>query len=138
MSDAIDLFAAFSTDTKAEVEGTPTQLPDCGDTKFLVARVPNPAYKRLLSSLYKRNRAVLDSKGDAAEAKSNEIMAEVYGKTVLLGWEGRINIAGVMTEYSAAAAKKMLSLNDFRDRVEAAASDFATFKTEKDTADLGN
>lgn len=134
----IDLFAAFATDSKAEKEGTYTRLPRCGDTEFLIARIPNPAYKRLLSSLYKKHRAVLESKGDEAENKSNEIMAEVLAKTVLLGWKGEMNIKGVMTPYSEKAALVMLGLSDFRDLVTEAASDFSTFLADKDAEDAGN
>lgn len=137
MSNVVDLFAAFATNTEAEKEGTLTQLPDCGDTMFRIARIGNGSYKRLLSSLYKKNRAVLDSKGEAAEAKSNEILAEVYSKTILLGWEGTVMAGGPKT-YSQELAKKLLLLPDFREKVEQVASDFATFKASKDEEDAGN
>ena len=140
MSDlnVVDLFAAFNTDTKAEQEGMLTVLPNCGDTKFRVARAGNKSYNKLLSSLYKRNRVILDSKGDDAENKSNEIMTEVFAKTILLGWEGTITYQGKKEPYSYEMAKKLLAHKDFRQVVAQVSEDFANFKTEKDEEDLGN
>ena len=137
-SNVIDFFSAFATDKSKEKEGTLTTLPDCGDTKFLVARAGNSHYNRLLSSLFKRNRAVLESKGDEANEKSDAILAEVYAKTILLGWEGAIMFQGKPMTYSEANAKTLLSLKDFRAKVESAASDMATFKAVQDEDDVKN
>lgn len=136
--EAIDLFAAFSTDQKTEEEGKLTQLPDCGDTMFLVARSGNKSYNKLLSTLYKRNRAVLDSKGDEAQKKSDEILAEVFAKTILLGWQGEILYKGKKTPYTYEAAKLLLGHKDFRTKVAAVAEDFSTFKQLSDESDLPN
>lgn len=138
MSNVIDLFSAFSTDTVKEEAGTLTSLPDCGDTKWLIARAGNKNYNRVLGNLYKRNRATLEAKGDEAEAKSNELLAEVYAKTILLGWEGTIMFRGKKESYSEAVAKQLLMLKDFRAKVEAVSQDFATFKSVQDEEDLGN
>lgn len=137
-SDEIDFFDAFATDKVKEKAGTPTTLPDCGDKKFLIARAGNANYNRLLSSLFKRNRTVLESKGDEANEKSDAILAEVYAKTILLGWEGTIKFQGVQMPYNEANAKALLSLKDFRAKVEAAASDMNTFKAVQDRDDLKN
>lgn len=137
-SNVIDLFAAFSTNKKAEKDGVETTLPGCGDTKFLIARAGNATYKRLLNGLYKRHRAVIDSKGEAAEAKSDEILAEVYAKAILLGWAGTLAYKGKQVPYSYEVAHELLSLNDFRAVVETVSQDFNTFKSEQDEADLKN
>lgn len=138
MTAAIDLFDSFSTDQKTEEEGKLTQLPDCGDTLWLVARSGNKTYNKLLSSLYKRNRAVLDSKGDEAQKKSDEILAEVFAKTILLGWQGEIMYKGKLTPYSYEAAKLLLGHKDFRAKVAAVSEDFSTFKTMSEADDLPN
>jgi hypothetical protein len=138
MSNVIDLFAAFSTDASKEEEGTLTTLPECGDTKWLVARAGNKSYKRLFSSLYKKNKAALESKGDAAEAKSNEVMAELYAKTILLGWEGEISYKGKLHKYSQEMARTLLAHGDFRSKVETVANDFTSFKSVQDEEDVGN
>lgn len=138
MGNAIDLFDSFSTDQQTEEEGKLTQLPDCGDTLWLVARSGNKSYNKLLSTLYKRNRAVLDSKGDEAQKKSDEILAEVFAKTILLGWQGEIMYKKKLTPYSYEAAKLLLSHKDFRAKVAAVAEDFSTFKTVEESLDLPN
>lgn len=135
---AIDLFDAFSTDTAAEEVGKYTKLPDCGDTDWLIARSGNRAYNKLLTSLYKRNRAVLDSKGDEAQKKSEEILAEVFSKTILLGWKGDIKFQGKMHPYSQELAKKLLGFKDFRAKVSAVSEDFTTFKTVEEGDDIPN
>lgn len=136
---AINLFNTFATNKEAEKQGMPTTLPNCGDTVFLVARAGNAAYNRSLSTLYKRNRAVLDSKGEEAEAKSDEIMAELYAKHILLGWKGTIaNKEGKQVPYSYEVALELLRLKDFRLVVEEVSKDFNTFSVELNKEDLKN
>lgn len=135
---AVDLFSAFSTDQKTEEEGKLTQIPDCGDTLWLVARSGNKSYNRLLSTLYKRNRAVLDSKGDEAQKKSDEILAEVFAKTILLGWQGEILYKGKKYAYSYELAKQLLMHKDFRAKVAGISEDFSTFKEVDESDDLPN
>jgi poly-gamma-glutamate capsule biosynthesis protein CapA/YwtB (metallophosphatase superfamily) len=137
-NNVIDLFAAFATDVAKENKGVETTIPGCGDTKFMVARANNATYNRLISSLYKRHRAVLDSKGDEANAKSDEILAEVYAKAILLGWVGAITFKGKELTYSEANAKTLLLLKDFRAAVESVASDMNTFKAVQDDEDVKN
>ena len=138
MSNVIDLFAAFAVDTAAEENGIYTQLPGCGDTEFLVARANNKSYNRLLEKLYKQNKPVLTSKGDAAEKKSEEIMVEVFSKTVLLGWKGNVTIKGVPTPYSKEAATQLLNLKEFRSIVTKVAEDHQVFLEVKDAEDEKN
>jgi len=135
---AIDLFAAFATDEKAEQGGTPTQLPGCGDTNFRIARDNNKAYIKLLQQRVKQNRAVLDSKGDAAEAKSDEIIIEVMAKTILLGWDGTVMYKGKPLEYSVDNAKTLLAHKEFRAVVNKVAADMEVFRIEKDSEDTKN
>lgn len=133
MTEAINLFKAYSTDATAEQEGTLTPLPGCGDTKWLIARSGNKHYNRLLSSLFKKHRSILESKGDAAEAKSEEILVEVFAKTILKGFEGTIpGPDGKMTAYSENFAKQLLAMKDFRAKVAAASEDFNTFLSNKE------
>lgn len=135
---AIDLFAAFATNEVAEVEGIETQIPGCGDTLFLVARDGNKAYSKLLQKLVKQNRAVLDSKGSAADKKNDEIYVEVLARTILLSWKGAINLQGVMTPYSYEAAVKLLSLKEFRGAVTSVSEAMELFRLEKEEEDAKN
>jgi hypothetical protein len=135
---AIDLFSAFAVDTALEQEGTKTELPGAGDTKFTVAREGNKAYSKLIQKLVKQNRAVLDSKGDASEQKSDEILVEVLAKTVLLGWEGEVLYKGKPMAYSLENAKLLLANKEFRAVVQKVSSDLENFKQVKDLDDEKN
>ena len=129
---AIDLFAAFATDETKEQDGTLTQLPGCGDTQFRIAREGNKAYAKMLQKAYKANRAVLDSKGDAAEAKSDQIMVDVLASTILLGWEGKVRYQGKDLEYSKDNARMLLKHKGFQAKVLEVAGSIETFKVVTD------
>lgn len=135
---SIDLFSAFAVDTTQEQDGALTNLPGCGDTQFLIAREGNKHYGKMLQRMVKQNRAVLDSKGDQAEAKSDEILVEVLAKTILIGWEGEVTYKGKKYVYSVDAAKMLLAHKDFRAKVAEAASNMETFKVVKDEEDTKN
>lgn len=137
-SNVIDLFSAFATDNSKEQEGTLTQLPGAGDTKFRICREGNKAYSKMLQRLVKQNRAVLDSKGDAAEKKSDEILVDVIASTILTGWEGKVRYQGKDLEYSKDNAKTLLSHKEFRNTVIKVAGDMETFKAVTDEEDEKN
>jgi len=137
--DELDLFTAFATDTKAEQEGTWLSVPGLGKRKFLIARVGNVSYGKLLQSLFKRHRNVIE--GDdpvAAKTRSDEVLAEVYSKTVLLGWQGAINFKGTPQTYSQAVAKELLMNAEFLKRIQVVAEDFNSFLATKKEEDAKN
>ena len=125
---AVDLFNDFATNAVSEETGVETQISGLGDTKFKVARVGNTSYNRILDSLYRKHKTVLESKGPAAAAKSEQIMAEVYAKTILLGWEGNVMVKKVPTPYSYETALLLCGVKDLREKFAAAAADFNNFK----------
>lgn len=135
---SIDLFAAFAVDPDKESKGVPTPLPGCGDTKFFIAREKNDAYSKLLQLRVKQHRAVLDSKGKEAEAKSDEILREVVAKTILVGWEGTVNYKGKSLAYSVENALQLLSHKDFMERVMAVSANMELFKLVQDEEDVKN
>lgn len=137
---ATNLFAAYATDEKAEIEGIKTQLPRAGDTMFTIARAGNKAYNKLLQQLVKRNRAILDTKGAASEAKNEEIFIELFAKTILLGWDGTlvVDATGKPVPYSYEAAKLALKLKAFRDDVSRVSEEMENFKLVKEVEDEKN
>lgn len=130
-----DFFKQFASDEKMEIEGRWVEHDT--ETSFLVARSGNKHFNRLFSKLYQKNKVVLESKGDAAEAKSDEIMVETFAKTILLGWKGKVEFNGQDLPYNVENAKKLLALKDFRRLIGAYADDFDAFKAVQD-ADQGN
>lgn len=135
---SVDLFAAFAVDTQAEKDGTYTQIPGAGDTRWLVARTNSVKYQTMLSKAVRRNKNILDSGGETARLKSDEILTNVMAKTVLLGWEGKVRYKGDMLEYSEDNAKLLLAHRDFRDAVMAVADSAETFKIQQDEEDEKN
>jgi len=130
---AVDIFADFAVDDNA------VWVPYRGDVEFLIARSGNPKFRRRIAYFYEKNRRILDGKGEAAEAKSNEIMAQVMAETILLGWKGSITFKGEkLGEYSREGAAKLLSVQLFREWVNKQAEDQSLYKTIKDEEDAEN
>ena len=133
----MDVYSDFATDEALEVEGRWVSYDT--KTKFKIARVGNDAYTRLFGRLYKANKVMLESKGPAAKAKSDEVMAEVFGKTILVDWSGPVSLNGVdMPTYSQANAQKLCAVKDFRRWVSEQAEDMDAYKAtqvEEDAKD---
>ncbi len=138
MTAAVDIFSSFATDSVKEKEGVYTQVPGAGAAQFLIARSGSAAYNRILSGLFKRNKAVLESQSDEAQAMSDKVMAETYAKTILLGWKDTVPYKGEALTYSEANAKKLLMHKDFRTAVESVASDFNNFKVVNEAEEEKN
>lgn len=128
----LDIFAEFA------VEDDGVWVPYKGDVEFLIARANNPKYRRRIGYLYEKNRRLLDGKGPAAEAKSNEVMAMVMGETILMGWKGKVSLRGEVLEYSKENAIRLLEVQLFREWVNLQAGDEHAYKTVKDAEDSEN
>ena len=131
----VDLFNDFATDAAKEVEGV---WFDYGDVSFRIARANNKAYARLFLKLYDQNRRVLDTKGDVANAKGEEITVESFAKAILLEWKGDLKYKGEALPYSVENAKKILAHVDFRKWVIERSEDMAKFKVVQDEEDAKN
>ena len=138
MSNVVDLFAAHATDASAEKAGVLTQLPDCGDTLFRIARANTIKYAELLQKRVKAHNAVLKSRGEVAAELGGKIMAEVMSKTILLGWEGEISFKGEKHVYSREVAQELLMMEEFRKKVMAFAEDAQEYKLVKEEEEEKN
>lgn len=133
----MDLFTEFATNENLEVEGR--WVPLNKETSFKIARYGNKNFSRLFSRLYGKNKMVIDGKGEAAEAKADEVMVEVLAKTILVDWKGPVKIQGVdLGEYSVEGAKKALALKEFRNWVRTQADDFEAYKAAQEEEDAKN
>lgn len=128
----LDIFAEFAVDDGG------VWVPYAGDVEFLIARANNAKFRRRISYFYEKHRRLLDGKGEAAEAKSNEIMATVMAETILLGWKGKVKFQGQVLEYSKANAEKMLAVAPFREWVGKMANDEHAYKVVKAEEDKEN
>ena len=130
--DGLDIFAEFAVDDGG------VWYPYSGGVEFLIARANNAKFRRRISYFYEKHRRLLDGKGEAAEAKSNEIMATVMAETILLGWKGKVKFQGALMEYNKANAEKLLAVAPFREWVNKMANDEHAYKIVKDEADKEN
>lgn len=133
----MDVYREFATDEKLEIDGR--WVPYDAKTEFKIARIGNAAYSRLFGRLYKQHRALLDGKGPASEAKSDEVMAEVYGKTIVVGWRGPVELNGVdMSTYSQNNSEQLCSIKDFRRWAQGHAEDMESYKAIQEAEDAKN
>lgn len=120
-----DVFAKCATDPVLEVQGTWREIGD--GSEILVARANNRNYSKLLNKLYTEHQEVLDRDDDAADAKSDEIMVQVFAETILLGWK-KLGYQGSVIDYSVENAKKLLRHADFRVLVGRKSGEFDAYK----------
>jgi len=126
---ALDLFSQFATDENLENNGAWHDIG--GDAKLLVARGGNRKYVKLLTKLVEQNKRILDGGGEAADAKSDEIMTTVIADTLLLGWEGVIYKGKELT-YSGDNVKLVLGMKEFRKLVAKLADDQEAYRVREE------
>lgn len=133
----MDLFKAFATDEKLEIEGRWVPLND--KTSFKIARAYNKQFNRLFNREFKANKLALGAKGAEAERLADDIMCNVMAKTILLDWKGPVSLAGEdLGKFSEAGAVKALKLKEFRSWVQERADDTTAFKVHQDEDDEKN
>ena len=130
--EGLDIFSEFAVDDSG------VWYPYTGGVEFLIARANNAKFRRRISYFYEKHRRLLDGKGEAAEAKSNEIMATVMAETILLGWKGKVKFQGQVLDYSKPNAEKLLAVAPFREWVSKMANDEHAYKIVKDEEDKEN
>ena len=127
MTKLLDIFTEFATDEYLENSGAWHTVN--GGARLLVARAGNRQYAKALTAAVERDRKILDAEDDAADARSETIMVDVLADTVLLGWEG-VAFKGEELSYSAANARKLLKIRDFRRLVTQLSEDSAAYKAK--------
>jgi hypothetical protein len=137
MTEALDLFAEFATDEKAEQEGV---WRDYMDVKFLVARANNRKFRLKFRGLYRPHEQMLKKDTDAAEKKSLAIMAESMAGTILLDWKGLMIVekGGKPVEFSVDNARKALMIPKVQEMVRDWSDDFESFKIAKESEEEKN
>ncbi len=132
----MDIFNAFATDEKAELEGRWFPLSKTASIK--VARAGNPAYvKELRKQIDEKQLNVdLDNQSDEDNELATAAIIEVTAKTILLDFKG-LSYKGKPVEYSTAMAKTFLEIKDFRKKVDRLSADAANFRL-KEEAEVGN
>lgn len=104
----LDIDKVFGFDEKMAQDGVKMILDAKGEQYFIVRRIPNPEYERLLSKEFRRHKKILDLETEDSEKLSQRLMAEVLAKTVLVGWEGIALKGKKLASYNVDVAKNLL------------------------------
>lgn len=129
-----DIFATYATDEAKEEQGV--WHPE-GSGRILVARDGNRKYARALTAAVEKNQQLLDTKDEAAEKLSDEIMAEVMAKTILLGVED-LGIKGQPVENTVDGRKQLLAIKDFRLKVQRLSKNFDSYRVKQEDEEAKN
>ena len=144
----MSLYSTFATDSSLEQKGI---LINYGTERFLIARAggSNDKFKRVFNQKIKPHRRQIDNE-QMKDEQMEELLAEVYAESVILGWESRKDKdapwvptlpdrEGKPMEFTPANCKKLLlDLPElFRD-LQSQASKAALFRKVEEDADLGN
>ena len=126
----MDIFTTYATDASLENNGTWIKV---GDARFKIARAGNRKFQKALAAAYETHRPALTVNDDAADALSDQIMAEVMAKTILLDWE-HVEFRGQPMHYSTGNAKAALAIKDFRKLITNLAGDIEHFRVKEEEA----
>ena len=127
----MDIFAAYATDEKAELEGQ--WFPLGKDCSLLVARSGNAVYTAALRKALEKNQIDLEGGGPDADFLAESLIVDVMASTILLGWKG-LSFKGKDVEHSCEMAKTMLRVKDFRKKVTNFSDNFEAFRVKAETA----
>lgn len=129
----MDIFAAFATDEKKEVEGTWFDVPG-GDARIKVARSSNPVYAKEVVKAYEKFAKA--PKNDQTEKQQDAEYKRLLAQHILLDWEN-LTFKGKTLPYSVQNAEMLLAIRDFRLFVQKCSDDFDAYRAEVEE-DLGN
>ncbi len=137
-SKAKSIYDLFERDEDMETKGIWQNFGPYG--KFLIARAGG-ANARFLSMLSKTMEPYQRQiqKNMLPEDVANELLINVFARTVILGWEGVIDKDGKAIEYSYEACVKLLTdLPDFFIDMREEATRIQNFRSAEFEDDAGN
>lgn len=125
-----DVFSAYATDEKKEIEGTVISLG--GDATITVARTDNVNYlTKMLAAIEKHEAANASMSEAEAKEYDKQLLCETLADSILLNFEG-LSYKGEPLPYSKENAVKVLSLKDFRKLILKHANDIENFRVKKE------
>lgn len=143
----MDVFKLWATNPQAEIKGKSFKKEFGGDATFIVARKQNREYQRQLNAEWKAHEFTLqtaqaadatDAEKDAAEKLSFDLVGRVMARTILLGWDDKVEYDGQPLPYSIENAELLLSHKEFRARVDTVANDYRNFLLAQEEKDVKN
>lgn len=130
----MDIFAAFATDEKKELEGAWFDVPG-GDARILVARSNNPRYAKALVKAYEKYAKASKDSPTVEKQQENDYV-RLLAEHILLGWE-KVERNKKPLPYSKESAEELLRIKDFRQFVQKCSDDFDAYRVEVEE-EVGN
>jgi len=127
----------FKSDPVKSANGVWVKLNDEG-TEIKVARMSNPAHRKLVNELMASHRGYERTGQDLPVDIARSVGIEAMAKTILLDWKGFIDDDGNDVPYSYDNAKEALAIDDFSTMVLGFASDRKLFKSDNLEDNLKN
>ena len=109
--------------------------------EFLIARMGNPKYTKLLAKLSRPHHRKLRGSRGASSDLENDLTKQAVAKTVLVGWRNLDDEDGNPIPYSQEKALEIISdpaYIEVYNFVLATAGDFQAFREEDQAESLGN
>lgn len=131
----LDVFGAYATDLKAEVEGV--VIPLAKGATIKVARENNDRYLSRIMEESEANRAILDAGGVAATELDKRVTTQILAETVFLGFTG-LDYKGVAQKDTPESRIKFLEIKDFRAKVMVEARKQANYRAKVEAKDASD
>ena len=132
-------FSQMLTDHTLETTGT--WVPFTDESRLLIARQGNDEYTDLLQGMVTANRALIDQNDKASRRKQQEILEEVYAKTILKSVDGIMfeGVAVTPENYTPAIGLKMFRASkDFFKKVQGYAQQADLYRRKAEDEAVGN
>ena len=132
------IYSLFSTDKALEQDGIEIRYGKYGTFRVARAGGANKKFGKTLEAKARPYRRLIDQ-NILDESVGNDIMADTFAETVLLGWEGVRDRDGNLLPFSVEAAKKLLrDIPDLFTFLRDEAMKFSNYRAESIEDDAKN
>lgn len=133
------LYSRFATDKKVEAEsGIVLDYGDAGSIRIHRAGGANQRFKNYTTATLKPYTRQINT-GTMDEDTSRKLTAQIYAKTVIVGWEGVCGPDGETLEFTEEnVIKVLLDLPELFEDIQRAAQDASLFRAAENDVVEGN
>jgi len=133
------LYDKFDTDKKAEADvGIVLDYGEAGKIRIHRAGGANQRFKNYTTATLKPFTRQINT-GTMDEETSRKLTAQIYAKTIIIGWEGVVGRDGEPLEFNEEnVAKLLLDLPELFDDIQRAAQDASLFRSTETEIVEGN
>jgi len=124
-----NLYEMYSTNKEAEKNGTPLVYGPV----TIYAKRAGGSNREYASCLAEKTKLLHTTKTEITAEDADQLLAEVYAETIIVGWDNLTNKAGEVIEYNKTnCIKLLLDLPDFATKLQYHVQNFKTFQVEDD------